>query len=76
METAAQTQTVSGRIASIGDAEFTLEVKQNQNPIAMKFLIDDKTKMNGKLSVGAHATVDYRSEDGTNIATQIRVTSA
>ena len=76
MEATPATQTVSGKIASIGDAEFTLEVKQDQNPITMKFLIDDNTKMNGKLSVGAHATVDYRSEDGTNIATQIRVTSA
>jgi hypothetical protein len=74
MESTAEKQTVSGKITFIGDGEFLLEVKQDQNQNTMKFLIDDNTKADGKLSVGAHASVDYRSEGGTNIATQIRVT--
>jgi hypothetical protein len=73
---AAETQTVSGKIASVGDAEFTLEVKQSQNPNMMKFLVDGNTKTNGKLVVGAQATVHYRSEDGRYIAINILVTPA
>jgi hypothetical protein len=70
---AAETQTVSGKIASIGDAEFSVEVREAEKPARRKFLIDGNTKVEGRLSVGAQATVEYRSEGDTNIATHVSV---
>jgi len=71
---AAEPHTVSGKIASVGDAEFSLEVKQNQKESTVQFLVDGNTKVDGKLAVGAQATVDYHSEGGRNIATHVLVT--
>jgi len=69
-------QSVSGKISSVGDAEFSLQVRKNQQDVNLKFLVDGNTKIDGKLSIGAHATVEYRSEDGYNIATRISVLPA
>jgi hypothetical protein len=68
-----ETQTVTGKISSVGDAGFTMEVKQNQKESTLQFLVDGNTKVDGKLSVGAQATVDYHSEGGRNIATHVVV---
>lgn len=68
-------QSVSGKIAAVGDAEFTLELGSSQNPEKLKFFIDSETKMQGKLAIGANATVDYRTADGKNIATRVVVVS-
>jgi hypothetical protein len=73
---APEVQSVSGKIASVGDAEFTLDLGKNQNPDKLKFLIDSETKVEGKLAIGANAAVDYRSADGKNIATHVTVMSA
>jgi hypothetical protein len=69
-------QTVSGKIASVGDAEFALEISQNQRASKLEFLVDGNTKVEGKLTVGAQATVEYRSEAGKNIATHVSVMPA
>ena len=45
----AQVQSVSGKIASVGDAEFALEVKQSQKPNTLKFLVDSRTKVGSPL---------------------------
>jgi hypothetical protein len=58
-------QSQSGKIASIGDAAFSLE-----------FLIDEDTKVEGKLEVGSQATVEYRSADGRNVAVHVVVARA
>jgi hypothetical protein len=39
-------------------------------------MVDDKTKVEGKLAVGAQATVEYRSNEGKNIAVRVIVTPA
>jgi len=70
---AAETQTISGKIASIGDAEFYVVDREGEKPGKRKFLIDGNTKVEGRLSVGAQATVEYRSEGDTNIATHVSV---
>ncbi|MGB6900260.1 MAG: hypothetical protein WBE12_16820 [Candidatus Acidiferrum sp.] len=68
-------QSVSGKIASVGDAAFELSVaKENEKDQTVQFLIDDKTKMEGKLTVGAQAMVEYRSDSGQNIAVHVVVT--
>ncbi len=64
---------VSGRISSIGDASFSVDVKKNQDIVTLMLLIDDDTKVDGKLSVGSIATVDYRTDDGNNIASHVVV---
>lgn len=66
----------SGKIASIGDAAFSLEVTHGQEKKTVEFLVDDDTKVEGKLKVGSQATVEYRSADGRNIAVHVVVTPA
>lgn len=66
----------SGKIASIGDAAFSLEVTNGQDKKTIEFLVDDDTKVEGKLEVGSQATVEYRSADGRNIAIHVVVKPA
>jgi hypothetical protein len=73
---AAESQTVSGKISSIGDASFSVDVKKDQNTNTIQFLIDGKTVVEGKLAVGEQATVEYQSEDGQNIAKHVIIQHA
>jgi hypothetical protein len=68
------TQSLSGKIASVGDAKFSVQVTKDQDVNTVQFLVDDKTKVEGKLAVGAQATVEYRSDEGKNIAVHVVVT--
>lgn len=70
------TQSLSGKIASIGDAEFSVQVTKGQDVNTVQFLVDDKTKVEGKLVVGAQATVEYRSNGDKNIAVHVIVPPA
>lgn len=72
---ATENQSVSGKIISVGDAMFSMSVAQeNEKAQTVQFLVDDKTRMEGKLSVGAQAMVEYRSDNGQNIAVHVVVT--
>jgi len=64
---------VTGKISSIGDASFSVDVDQSQKPVTLQFSIDDTTKVEGRLEVGAMATVDYRTDAGNNIAQHVVV---
>lgn len=68
-------ESVSGKISAIGDASFSVDVVKNQDVHTVQFLIDGNTKMEGKLKVGAQATVEYRSDEGRNVATHVVVKS-
>ncbi|HEY1471725.1 MAG TPA: hypothetical protein VGF61_21985 [Candidatus Acidoferrum sp.] len=78
-----QTQSVSGRIASVEKSSFTLAVgsgstnpgqqMEQTSPKTMTFMIDKNTTVDGKLRVGANADVTYREEGGNNIAVSVRV---
>ena len=72
-ENATEHGSVSGRISSIGDASFSVDVHESQKPVTLQFLIDDDTKVQGRLEVGSTATVDYRTDAGNNIATNVVV---
>ena len=72
----AGTQSLSGKIATIGDAEFSVQVTKDQDVKTVQFLVDDKTRVEGKLAVGAQATVEYRSNADKNIAVHVIVTPA
>jgi|SRR5580692_2746128 hypothetical protein len=72
-----ENQSVSGQIASVGDAAFAISItKDKQGPQTVEFLVDDKTKVEGKLTIGASALVEYRSDSGRNIAVHVVVTPA
>jgi len=73
---APDSQSLSGTIASVGDAEFSVQVAKNKDEGAVQFVVDDKTKVEGKLTVGARATVEYRSDGGKNIALHVVVIPA
>ena len=64
---------VSGKVSAIGDASFSVDVEKGQDSVTFQFLIDGTTKVEGRLKVGAHATVDYRTSDGTNISMRVAV---
>lgn len=84
---ATQTQSVTGKIASIEKSSFTLNVasdrmsSQSQRSEresaskTMTFQVDKNTTIDGKLQVGATADVTYREESGNNIAISVRVSS-
>jgi len=70
---ASDNQSLSGKIASVDDAAFALEVAKGKDVNTVQFLVDDQTKVEGKLTVGAQATVEYRSNGGKNIAVRVVV---
>ncbi len=71
-----ENQSVSGQISSLGDAAFSLSTKKdNSGRQTVEFLVDDKTKVEGKLTIGAQAMVEYRSDGGKNIAVHVVVTA-
>src|SRR5262249_24567166 len=68
---------VIGRISSIGDASFSVDVSTSRDRVNVDFLIDDQTQIDGgRLRVGSTATVDYRTNGDNNIARHIVVRSA
>ena len=81
-QAAPQTQSVSGKIASVEKNFFTLTVGSATSQVAqegssartMSFTIDKNTTVEGTLKVGANADVTYRQENGTNIAISVHVT--
>jgi hypothetical protein len=72
----AQNLTASGKIMSVTDTSLSLEVKKGVDPNTLEFVIDKKTKVEGKLQVGATATVEYRTENAKNVATHVVVAAA
>ncbi|MBZ5541828.1 MAG: hypothetical protein LAN61_15020 [Acidobacteriia bacterium] len=71
---ASSNPTVTGKLSAIGVASLTNDVKKSQDAEPMQFLIDDNTKLEGKLTVGAQATVEYRASDnGKNVALHVVV---
>jgi hypothetical protein len=76
MQPSPDNQSLSGKISSVGDAQFSVDVLKDKDVNTIQFLVDDKTKVDGKLSVGAQATVEYRSDTGKNIAVRVIVTPA
>jgi len=62
----ARSGSVTGRISSIGDASFSVDVRTSRDQVTVDFLIDDQTKIDGgRLKVGSTATVDYYANGGT-----------
>jgi hypothetical protein len=66
---------VSGTVSAIRGASFSVDVKKSEDVVTLKFLIDDATKIEGKLAVGSVVTVDYRNDGADNIAVHVVVKS-
>jgi len=84
-QSTAQTQSVSGKIASVDRNSFTLTVgsameqssASSQTPSSartMSFTIDKNTTVEGTLKVGSNADVTYRTDNGANVAISVHVT--
>jgi hypothetical protein len=73
LRTSPEPSSVAGRVATVNDSHFTLELNRNQNPNKLEFAIDSHTKIEGKLAIGAQATVDYRAEGQRLYATRVVV---
>jgi hypothetical protein len=79
-----QTQSVSGKVASVEKNSFSLTVGSaisngehlaQTAPKTLNFVIDQNTTLDGKLQVGASADVTYREDSGKNIAISVRISS-
>lgn len=84
-QTAAATQSVSGKITSVEKTSFTLNIGpshtnsnlgqqlQDSSAKTMTFQIDKNTTVDGKLQVGANADVTYREDGAKLMAISVRV---
>ena len=74
---AVENQSLSGRISSVSDGSFAVDVVKDNGPQkTVEFLVNDKTKVEGKLTIGAQAMVEYRTDGGRNVAVHVVVTQA
>jgi Domain of unknown function (DUF5666) len=71
-----ESSSVTGKVATVNGSRFTLELNRNQNPNKFEFVMDSNTRIEGKLDVGAHVTVDYRAEGQQLVATHVVVLPA
>src|SRR5260370_8660461 len=62
-----ENQSLSGKIASINDAAFALEVPEGKDMNIVKFLGEGDPKVEGNLASGAQAPLPSRPQPGNNI---------
>jgi hypothetical protein len=70
---APENQSVTGTISVIRDAEFSVKVGKDKEAKTVRFLIDENTKIEGKLVEGAQVSVEYTKEKGENFAVHVVV---
>ena len=69
-----KTLEASGKIASVSDTRFTVEVRKPNGDIApVVFATDKDSVLDGKLAEGATADVTYRVEEGKNIVVRAHI---
>lgn len=74
----ADTKSVSGKVISIGDdrRSFSLEVDEGSTKKTMQFVLDDKTQVQGRVTQGTVARVEYQPmSDGKNLAVSVTAQS-
>ena len=64
------------KISSVGDAQFSLDVLKDKGVNSIQFQVDDKTRVEGKLAVGAQATLEFRVDGGKHFSVRVIVTPA
>jgi hypothetical protein len=71
---AEQTKSASGKVTDIASDKksFVLEVSEGNAKHTMQFILDANTRVQGRVSVGTDATVEFQSTpDGKNLALTI-----
>lgn len=66
-----QEQTVTGKVTSIGSdrRSFSLEVDEGGSKKTMQFVLDNKTQVQGRVTEGTMAKVEFQPmEGGKNLA--------
>jgi len=66
-------QTASGKVTSVKTNSFSIEAKEGDATKTLDFVTNKDTKIEGELKAGANVQVNYRTEGGKNIATQVTV---
>ena len=69
-----QTKTAQGKVTDIASDKksFTIEVNEGSTKHNMQFVLDANTQVQGKVSVGTDATVEFQpTPDGKNLAVTI-----
>ncbi len=66
-----EAHSVSGKIAALAESQISLDILKNAKPDIVHFVIDENTAVEGKLTVGAQAAVDYRVDGEKMIATRV-----
>jgi len=71
-----EAHSVSGKIAAVAESQISLDILKNAKPDIVHFVIDENTAVEGKLTVGAQAAVDYRVDGEKMIATRVVIIQA
>ena len=71
-----EAHSVSGKIAAVAERQISLDILRNAKPDIVHFMIDENTAVEGKLTVGAQAAVDYRVDGEKMIATRVVIIQA
>lgn len=71
----AGTQSVTGTVQSVSDTSLVLAHTNEGKEVQTTFELRPDTKVEGTLAKDAKATVEYRVEEGKNIAVRITVSS-
>ena len=72
----ATTHDASGTVVSVNATSLVISHKVKGKDEQMTFVLNPETKREGKLDVGSHATVKYRSENSENVATMVKGAAA
>jgi len=76
LRTRPESHSVSGKIAAVAESQISLDILKNAKPDIVHFVIDENTAVEGKLTVGAQAAVDYRVDGEKMIATRVVIIQA
>ncbi|HEY1471433.1 MAG TPA: hypothetical protein VGF61_20510 [Candidatus Acidoferrum sp.] len=71
-----ESHSVSGKIAAVAESQISLDILKNAKPDIVHFVIDENTAVEGKLTVGAQAAVDYRVDGERMVATRVVIIQA
>ena len=72
----ATTKSTVGKISAIGQGQFSLDTERDRKARTVQILIDQNTKVEGQLIVGAQVSVEYRTEGEKMVATRVVIMPA
>lgn len=68
-----EAKSAAGKVVSVTPTSLSVEVEESGQAKTLDFAIDSNTKVEGKLAKNANVRVTYRTEEGRNIATMVKV---